>query len=137
MDVPTDAVWIVRELLDELIGMAHFRKVQAEFEAKKAKSGDVRNVAKEEHDWVNLMNAEKQEEIGKDCECDTDCDCEAVKSVDEDESEAYCDFCFGRCVCDKENEDQKDVVIEKKEEKLPGYTNMKFNWKEVDPIFKG
>ena len=135
MEIPTDAEWIVRELLDELIGMAHFRKIEKEMEAKK--KGDVKNVAKEEHDWVNLMDAEKQEDIGEDCECDTDCDCEVTESVDEDESVVDCDFCFGRCVCDKENEDRKDVVIEKKEEKLPGYANMRFNWKEVDPIFKG
>ena len=135
MEIPTDAEWIVRELLDELIGMAHFRKIEKEMEAKK--KGDVKNVAKEEQDWVNLMDAEKQEDIDEDCECETDCDCEVTESVDEDESVVDCDLCFGRCVCDEENEDRKDVVVEKKEEKLPGYANMRFNWKEVDPIFKG
>ena len=99
--------------------------------------GDVKSEAKEEHDWVNLMDAEKQEMIGEDCDCDTDCNCEVVKPVDKDATFVDCDFCFGKCICDEENGNQKDVVIEKKEEKFPKYATMGFNWKEVDPIFKG
>ena len=134
MSAPTDAVWIVRELLEEIIGMAHFRKVQEEFEAKK---GDVKSEVKEEHDWVNLIDAEEQEMIGGDCDCDTDCNCEVVKPVDKDATLADCDFCFGKCICDKESGNQRDIVIEKKEEKFPEYATMGFNWKEVEPIFKG
>jgi hypothetical protein len=36
-----------------------------------------------------------------------------------------------------ERGNRKDIVIEKKEEKFPVYKAMGFNWKEVDPIFKG
>ncbi len=167
MSAPTDAVWIVKELLEEIIGMAHFRKVEEEIEAKK---GDVKSEVKEEHDWVKLIEAEKQEMIGKD-------NCEVVKPVDMDATPVECDFCFDKCICeeiyaemkewigkcfseevggnvetivceevdegmkevisDEENVNRKDIVIEKKEEKFPEYKTMGFNWKEVDPIFKG
>ncbi len=60
-----------------------------------------------------------------------------MKQVDGNARHADCDFCFGKCICDEENGNQKDVVIEKKEEKFPKYATMGFNWKEVDPIFKG
>ena len=133
MNDSSDAVWIVRELLDEIIGMAHFRKVQEEFEAKK---GDVKSEVKEEHDWVNLIDAEELEMIGGDCECDTDCKCEVV-SHPMDVKPVDCDFCFGRCICDDESGNLKDIVTEKKEEEFPTYEAMAFNWEEVDPIFKG
>jgi len=38
---------------------------------------------------------------------------------------------------DEENVNRKDIVIERKEKKFPEYKTMGFNWKEVDPIFKG
>jgi len=147
MSAPTDAVWIVKELLEEIIGMAHFRKVEEEFEAKK---GDVKSEVKEEHDWVSLIYAEEQEMIGRDCDCDTDCNCKVVKPVDKDATPVDCDFCFDKCICDEvdaemkeliggdeESGNQKDIVIEKKKEKFQKYKTMGFNWKEVDPIFKG
>ena len=136
MSAPTDAVWIVKELLEEIIGMAHFRKVEEEIEAKK---GDVKSEVKEEHDWVSLIDAEEQEMIGK-----------VVKPVDKDAAPIDCDFCFDKCICDEvdaemkemidgdeKSGNQKDIVIEKKEVKFPKYETMRFNWKEVDPIFKG
>jgi rubrerythrin len=136
MSASTDAVWIVKELLEEIIGMTHFRKVQEEFEARK---GEGESEMKEEHDWVSLINAEEQEMIGKE-----------VKPVDEDAAPVDCDFCFDKCICDevdaemkemidgdKKSSNQKDIVIEKKEVKFPKYETMRFNWKEVDPIFKG
>ncbi len=134
MSAPSDAVWIVRELLEEIIGMVHFREVQEEFEAKKA---DVKSEVKEEHDWVSLIDAEEKEMIGGDCDCDVDCDCEEVKPVDRDARPADCDFCFGKCICEEKGGNRKDIVIEKKEEKFPKYETMGFNWKEVEPIFKG
>jgi hypothetical protein len=38
---------------------------------------------------------------------------------------------------DEENVNRKDIVIERKEKKFPEYKTVGFNWKEVDPIFKG
>jgi hypothetical protein len=136
MSAPTDAVWIVKELLEEIIGMAHFRKVEEEIEAKK---GDVKSEVKEEHDWVSLIDAEEQEMIGK-----------MVKPLDKEATPVDCDFCFDKCICDEvdaemkemidgdeKSGNQKGIVIEKKEVKFPKYETMRFNWKEVDPIFKG
>jgi hypothetical protein len=98
---------------------------------------------------VNLIDAEEQEMIGRDCDYDTDYNCEVVKPVDKDATPVECDFCFDKCICeeidaemkevigDVESGNRKDIVIEKKEEKFPVYKTMGFNWKEVDPIFKG
>jgi len=128
MSAPTDAVWIVKELMDEILGMVHFRKVQEMIDVRMT---DDKSEVKEEHDWVSLIDAEMKEEIDGD-----------VRHVD-------CDFCVDTCICeeidaemkevigDKESGNRKDIVIEKKEEKFPRYTTMGFNWKEVDPIFKG
>jgi hypothetical protein len=38
---------------------------------------------------------------------------------------------------DKKSGNKKDIGIEKKEEKFPRYKTVGFNWKEVDPVFKG
>jgi len=82
---------------------------------------------------VNLIDAEEQEKIGRDCDCDTDCNCEMVKPVDKDATPVKCDFCLNKCICeeidaemkevigDEENGNRKDIVIEKKEEKFPRY----------------
>ena len=82
---------------------------------------------------MNLIDAEEQEMIGRDCDCDTDCNCEVVKPVNKDATPVDCDFCFVECICegietemkevigDEENNNQKDIIIEKKEEKFPRY----------------
>ena len=82
---------------------------------------------------MNLIDAEEQEMIGRDCDCDTDCNCKVVKPVDKDVMPVDCDFCFDKCICeeidaemkemigDEENGTRKDIVIEKKEEKFPRY----------------
>jgi hypothetical protein len=89
---------------------------------------------------VKQIEAEEQEMIGKKM---------VVKPVNKDETPVKCDFCIGFCICeeidaemkevigDVESGNRKDIVIEKKEEKFPVYKTMGFNWKEVDPIFKG
>ena len=139
MSITSDAVWIVKELMDEILGRVHFRKDQ---EMMDGRMTDVKSEVKEEHDWVKLIEAEEQEMIGKD-------NCEVVKPVDMDATPVECDFCFDKCICeeidaemkevigDVESGNRKDIVIEKKEEKFPVYKTMGFNWKEVDPIFKG
>jgi len=98
---------------------------------------------------VNLIDAEEQEMIGRDCDCVTDCNCEVVKPVDKDVTPVDCDICFDKCICEEIDADMKEVidkkeggnpvniVIKKKEEKFPKYATMGFNWKEVEPIFKG
>jgi hypothetical protein len=98
---------------------------------------------------VNLIDAEEQEMIGRDCDCNTDCNCEVVKSVNKDVTPVDCSFCFDKCICeeigaemkemisDEEGSNRKDIIIEKKEEKFPKYTTMGFNRKEVETIFKG
>ena len=83
------------------------------------------------------MDAEKQEMIGEDGDCDTDYSCEVMKPVDKDETFVDCNRCFGKCICDEKSGTQGDIVIEKKEKKFQEYATMGFNWKEVDPTFKG
>jgi len=82
---------------------------------------------------VNLIGAEEQEIIGRDCDCDTDCNCEVVKPVDKDETPVDCDLYFDEYNCegidaemkemigDEENCNRKDIVIEQKEEKFERY----------------
>ena len=151
MSATTDAVWIVKELMDEILGMIHFQDVEKKFDARMTHE---MSEVEEEHDWVKLIDAEMKELIGGDRDCDVDYSCatgsEEVKHVDGDATPAYCDFCCGKCICDEvdaemkeliggdeESGDQKDIAIEKKEEKFPKYETMGFNWKEVEPIFKG
>jgi hypothetical protein len=44
---------------------------------------------------------------------------------------------IGKCFPDEESGNPENNVIERKEEKFPRYKRVGFNWKEVDPIFKG
>jgi len=70
---------------------------------------------------VNLVDAEEQEMIGRNCDCNTDCNCEVVKPVDKDATLVDCVFCFDEYICegidavigDEENGNRK------KEEKFP------------------
>jgi len=107
-------VWIVEEMLEEILGMVYSRDVQEKFEAEKSDrimldvkkfdeqmTHEISKVEKE-HDWVNLIDEEMKELVGK---------------------------CFPN--------NPENIVIEKKEEKFPKYSTMGFNWKEVEPIFKG
>jgi len=114
MSSTSDAVWIVEEMLEEILGMIYSRDVQEKFEAEKSDrimldvkkfdeqmTHEISKVEKE-HDWVNLIDEEMKELVGK---------------------------CFPN--------NPENIVIEKKEEKFPKYSTMGFNWKEVEPIFKG
>jgi len=49
------------------------------------------------------------------------------KEMDDEKKEVF---------VDEEDMNRKDIVT-KKEKKFPEYKAMGFNWKEVDPIFKG
>ena len=137
MSITSDAVRIVKELIDEILGMVHLGRVQ---EMMDGRMTDVKSEVMEEHDWVKQIEAEEQEMIGKKM---------VVKPVNMDATPVECDFCFDKCICEEidaemkeviggvERGNRKDIVIEKKEEKFPVYKTMGFNWKEVDPIFKG
>ena len=82
---------------------------------------------------MNLIDAEEQEMIGRNCDCDTDCNCEVVKPVDKDATPVDYDFYFDECTCegidaemkevigDEENGNREDIVIKKQEEKIPRY----------------
>ena len=123
MSATSDAVWIVRDVLEEILGMVFFRDVQEKFEAEMVTEKSNRIEVNEKCDWVSLIDAEKKLWIDGDCDCDCDCSCEAtseeMKSVDGDVKLA------------------KTNVTERKERKFPEYGMMKFNWKEVEPIYKG
>jgi len=122
MSSTSDAVWIVEEMLEEILGMVYFRDVQEKFEAEKVTEKSDRIMVDEkkfdekmthemskvekEHDWVKLIDEEMKELIGK-------------------------------CFPDEVGGNPENIVIEKKEEKFPKYATMGFNWKEVEPIFKG
>ncbi len=141
MSATSDAVWIVRDVLEEILGMVFFRDVQEKFEAEMITEKNDRIEVNEKCDWVSLIDAEKKSWIDGDCDCDCDCSCEAtseeMKFVDGDVKPADCDFCFGRCICEEKGGNHETNVTERKERKFPEYAMMRFNWKEVEPIFKG
>ena len=71
-----------------------------------------------------------------------------VKPVDVKAIYVECDFCHGQCICEELYEEMKEEIsgVErinrkdtamKKEETVKEYKAMGFNWKQVDPIFKG
>jgi len=127
MSVATDAVWIVEELFDEIIGRVNFRDVEKKFNERK--THDMSEV-KKEHEWEKLIDAEMKELIGK-------CFSEEVGGNKETIVCEELDEGMKEVIGDEENVNRKDIVIEKKEEKFVEYKTMGFNWKEVDPIFKG
>jgi len=127
MSVATDAVWIVEELLDEILGRINFRDVEKKFNERKTHE---MSEVKKEHDWVKLIDAEMKELIGKCFSEEVGGNAETIVCEEVDEG-------MKEVIGDEENVNRKDIVIEKKEEKFPEYKTMGFNWKEVDPIFKG
>ncbi len=60
MSVSSDAVWIVRDVLEEILGMVFFRDVQEKFEAEMITEKSDRIEVNEKCDWVSLINAEKK-----------------------------------------------------------------------------
>ena len=131
MSITSDAVRIVKELVDEILGMEHLGRVQ---EMMDDRMTTVKSEVMEEHDWVKEVEAEEQEKFVK----------KVVKSVDGKAMSVECDFCHGQCICKELHEEmsgvervnRKDITM-KKEETVQEYKAMGFNWKQVDPIFKG
>jgi len=123
MSATSDAVWIVEELLDEILGRINFRDVETEFNERKIHEMS-------EQDWVKLIDADMKELLGKCFPEEVGGNAETIVCEEVDEG-------MKEVIGDEENVNRKDIVIEKKEEKFPEYKTMGFNWKEVDPIFKG
>jgi len=135
MSITSDAVRIVKELIDEILGMVHLGRVQ---EMMDDGITTVKREVMKEHDWVKEVEAEEQEKFVK----------KVVKSVDGKKISVECDFCVGQCICEElyeeikeaisgvERSNQKKIVMEK-EETVQEYKAMGFNWEQVDPIFKG
>ena len=113
--------------MDEILGRINFRDVEKKFNERNTHE---MSEMKKEHDWVKLIDAEMKELIGKCFSDEVGGNPENIvcEEVDEETKEM---------IGDEKNGNRKDIVIEKKEEKFPKYKTMGFNWKEVDPIFKG
>jgi len=126
MSATSDAVWIVEELLDEILGRINFRDVEKKFNERKTHE---MSEVKKEHDWVKLIDAEMKELIGKCFSEEVGGNVETIVCEEIDEG-------MKEVIVDEETMNRKDIVIEK-EEKFLEYKAMGFNWKEVDPIFKG
>jgi len=95
---------------------------------------ETENIERETHemsekDWIELIDADMKELLGK-------CFIERLGRKAESIISEEMDEQMKEVIVDEENMNRKDVVIEK-EKKFPEYKAMGFNWKEVDPIFKG
>jgi hypothetical protein len=135
MSITSDAVRIVKELIDEILGMVHLGRVQEMMDGRMTTG---KSEVMEEHDWVKEVEAEEKEKFVK----------RVVKPVDVKAIYVECDFCHGQCICEElyeemkeeisgmERVNRKDIAM-KKEETVQEYKAMGFNWKQVDPIFKG
>jgi len=122
MSGTSDAVWIVEELLDEIIGRIILRDMETE------------NIERETHemsekDWIELIDADMKELLGK-------CFIESLDRKAESIIREKLDEQMKEVIVVEEKMNRKDIVI-KTEKKLPEYKAMGFNWTEVDPIFKG
>jgi len=135
MSITSDAVRIVKELVDEILEMVHLGRVQ---EMKDDRMTTGKSEVMEEHDWVKEVEAEEKEKFVK----------KVMKSIDGNTMSVECELCLEKCICEElfaerkeviggmERSNRKNIVIEK-EEKIQMYKTMGFNWKEVDPISKG
>jgi len=135
MSITSDAVRIVKELVDEILGMVHLGRVQEMMDDRMTTG---KSEVMEEHDWVKEVEAEEKEKFVR----------RVVKPVDVNAIDVECDFCHGQCICKELYEEMKEEmsgvervnredIAMKKEETVQEYKAMGFNWKQVDPIFKG
>jgi len=122
MSGTSDAVWIVEELLDEILDRITLRDMETE------------NIERETHErsekeWMELMDANMKELLGK-------CFIESLDRKAENIISEKMDEQVKEMIVDNKNMNREDIVT-KKEQKLPEYKAMGFNWREVEPIFKG
>ena len=122
MSGTSDAVRIVEELLSEMLDKISLRDMET------------KNIERDTHErsekeWIELIDADMKELLGK-------CFIERLGGNAETIISKEMDERMKEVIVDEENVNRKDIVIEK-EKKFPEYKAMGFNWKEVDPIFKG
>jgi len=122
MSGTSDAVRIVEDLLDEILDRITLRDKETE------------NIERETHemserDWIELIDEDMKELLGK-------CFIERLGHNTESIISEEMDNEKKEVFVDEEDMNRKDIVT-KKEKKFPEYKAMGFNWKEVDPIFKG
>jgi len=112
----------VEELLDEILDRITLRDMETE------------NIERETHErsekeWIELIDADMKELLGE-------CFIESLDRKAENIISEKMDEQMKEVIVDKENMNRKDIVT-KKEMKLSEYKAMGFNWREVEPIFKG
>ena len=122
MSGTSDAVWIVEELLDEILDRIFLRDMETE------------NIERETHErsekeWMELMDADMKELLGRSFIESLDRRAENILSEKMDEQAK-------EMIVDNMNMNREDIVT-KKEQELRVYKAMGFNWREVEPIFKG
>ena len=122
MSGTSDAVWIVEELLDEILGRIFLQDMETE------------NIERETHEksekeWMDLMDADMKELLGRSFIESLDRRAENILSEKMDEQ-------VEEMIVDDKNMNREDIVT-KKEQKMREYKAMGFNWREVEPIFKG
>ena len=122
MSGTSDAVWIVEELLDEILGRIFLQDMETE------------NIERETHErsekeWMELMDADMKELLGRSFIESLDRRAENILREKMDEQ-------VKEMIVDNKNMNREDIVT-KKEQKLREYKAMGFNWREVEPIFKG
>jgi HD superfamily phosphohydrolase len=120
MSGASDAVWIVEELLDEIIDRIISRDLRKEFNEKKTHE---MSEVKQAIDFVKMMDEDMKDLLRR---------CFSMKDSGNTET-----IVIEKTDEGMKNVNRKDIVTEKKEEKLQEYKTMGFNWKEVEPIFKG
>jgi len=122
MSGTSDAVWIVKELLNEILDRIFLRDMETE------------NIERETHErsekeWMELMDADMKELLGRSFIESLDRRAENILREKMDEQ-------VEEMIVDNKNMNREDIVT-KKEQKLSEYKAMGFNWREVEPIFKG
>jgi len=122
MSGTSDAVWIVEELLNEILDKISLRDMET------------KNIERETHErsekeWMELMDADMKELLGRSFIESLDRRAENILREKMDEQ-------VEEMIVDNKNMNREDIVT-KKEQKLSEYKAMGFNWREVEPIFKG
>jgi len=115
-------VWIVEELLDEILGRIKFRDMEKKFNEKMTHEA---SEVKKEHDWAKT---DRRGVVGVDRQMflrGVGGNVETIISEKKVEG-------MKEMIDNEKNVNQKDIVIERKEKKFREYKTVGFN-----PIFKG
>ena len=153
MSSASDAMEIVMELVEAAIGRVVMRDVKKFVEGKKTvMMDDTTNVAVAEDDkadWNAIMDSERIDGGESDrinvAEIKNNDEMKPV-NAEQDDKISVDDGNLnddGMRPAEAEQDDKIDVVVEDDGEseviklELPGYDRMNFNWKEVEPLYKG